>query len=227
MERKKLNIAIVADGTYPTAAYPLGMLGSADIIICCDASVLKLKGLAPNYIVGDMDTLDSQSQQLYKDIIHKSSCQQTNDQTKAFSFALGLIPEGTPAEIHIYGATGKREDHTLGNISLLLEYVKNCGKPQEPFGHIMQEGTTVDIITDHGIFTPHSAAFEHNTFAGQQISIFSLDSSVRIKSEGLLYPLNDVVFDFWWKASLNEAVGSKIKLEPDHPAPILLFCAYK
>ena len=66
MQNGKLDIAILADGNYPTAEYPLGLLLSADIVICCDASVLKLKGRTPDYIVGDMDTLPDEYKEKYK-----------------------------------------------------------------------------------------------------------------------------------------------------------------
>ena len=122
---KYKKIAILADGTYPRAQYPLEILAQADIVICCDASVEKLKGREPNFIVGDMDTLSPTLQEKYSDIIHKSSCQETNDLTKSFSFALGLISSAESGEINILGATGCREDHSLGNISLLAEYAKN------------------------------------------------------------------------------------------------------
>ena len=133
MQQKTLSIVILADGNYPTATYPLQLLKEADYVVCCDASVLKLQGISPSYIVGDMDTLSAGNAEKYKDIIHKSSCQETNDQTKAFSFALGLVPEGCCADIHILGTTGGREDHTLGNISLLMEYTKNTGRKIAPF----------------------------------------------------------------------------------------------
>lgn len=149
MQQKTLSIVILADGNYPSAAYPLQLLKEADYVVCCDASVLKLKGISPSYIVGDMDTLSASNAEKYTDIIYKSSCQETNDQTKAFSFALGLVPEGYSADIHILGTTGGREDHTLGNISLLMEYTKNTGKEIAPFNNIMKEGIKVEIGRAH------------------------------------------------------------------------------
>lgn len=226
MPQKKLDIAILADGCYPAAEYPLQLLHNADIIICCDASVLKLKGIAPDYIVGDMDTLDDFHKNLYKDIIRESSCQETNDQTKAFSFALGLVPEGSSADIHILGNTGGREDHTLGNLSLLMEYTCNMGKRIAPFNNLMHEGIKVDIVTDHGIFTPHYNSFTAPCHPGQQISIISFDKTLRIKSKGLRYPTDDAVFEFWWRGTLNEAEGDSFTLEFSHRAPVLLFMVY-
>ena len=226
MNREKKSIVILADGNYPVATYPLELLQKADFIICCDASVLKLKGVAPHYIVGDMDTLGAEYTEKYKDIIRKSNCQETNDQTKAFSCALGLGPPGTEADIHILGTTGGREDHTLGNISLLMEYTKNRGNAIAPFNNIMHEGINVDIVTDNGIFTPHYNSFEKGCRAGQQISIISFDNTIRIKSTGLRYPTDNATFEFWWSGTLNEAVGESFSLDFSHSAPVLLFMLY-
>ena len=74
MQKKKLDIAILADGNYPTADYPLGLLLNADIVICCDASVLKLKGRTPHYIVGDMDSLPQEYKEKYKNIFADFFC---------------------------------------------------------------------------------------------------------------------------------------------------------
>lgn len=226
MQKRRLSIVILADGNYPTAPYPLQLLENADYVVCCDASVLKLQGIAPSYIVGDMDTLSSEYAWKYKDIIHKSSCQETNDQTKAFSFALGLVPEGSCADIHILGTTGGREDHTLGNISLLMEYTKNTGKEIAPFNNLMHGGISVDIVTDHGVFTPHYNSFTRSCRPGQQISIISFDNTLRIKSDGLRYPTDNATFEFWWSGTLNESTGENFSLEFSHSAPVLLFMLY-
>ena len=226
MQNRRLSIVILADGNYPTAPYPLQLLENADYVVCCDASVLKLQRIAPSYIVGDMDTLSSEYAWKYKDIIHRSSCQETNDQTKAFSFALGLVPEECCADIHILGTTGGREDHTLGNISLLMEYTKNTGKRIAPFYNLMHGGISVDIVTDHGTFTPHYNSFTRSCRPGQQISIISFDNTLRIKSDGLRYPTDNATFEFWWSGTLNESTGENFSLEFSHSAPVLLFMLY-
>lgn len=218
-----MDIIILADGNFPTAEYPLELLHNADIIICCDAAVLKLHSRKPDYIVGDMDTLPDDEKVKYRDIIIKSSCQETNDQTKAFSFALGLVPEGKKANIHILGATGGREDHTLGNLSLLMEYTKNDSCPIPPFNNIMHKDINVEIVTDHGIFTPHYNTFTAESYPGQQISIISFDKNLRIRSKGLAYPTDDAIFEFWWRGTLNEALDCSFTLEFSHSAPVMLF----
>lgn len=217
------KIAILADGNYPTAKYPLQLLAQADIVICCDASVTKLKGREPDYIVGDMDTLDAALMKKYASIIHKSECQETNDLTKAFSFALSLVPQNCKGEIFILGATGCREDHSLGNISLLAEYSKNTGKAIAPFNNKMEENIKAIIVTDYGFFTPYNNSLELKVAIGTQISIFAFDNSLQIKSKGLLYPTDNVVFDMWWKATLNQTTQESFSLTFNHPSTILIY----
>lgn len=202
------DIAIVADGCFPTTEYPLSLLHKANTIICCDNSVIKLMQhttLMPDFIVGDIDTMSPGNRLRFKDIIREFPDQQTNDLTKAFRFALTLNPD----MIHILGATGNREDHTLGNISLLAGYAAEFGN--------------IEMVTDYGIFTAHSNTCTIECTPRQQVSIFAFDPTLKIKSEGLRYPTDNVVFDSWWKATLNQACSTEFTLSLSHPAMILVF----
>ncbi len=210
----KKRIVILADGCFPQTERPLSILHQADIIICCDGSILKLlryTNLQAHYIVGDMDTLDQENKQRFKEIIRHNPDQETNDQTKAFHFALTL----NPGHISILGATGGREDHTLGNISLLAEYSRETERMQSP--------PTVEIVTDYGTFSSYSDSCTIDSAIGDQISIFAFDPTLKIKSAGLKYPTDHVIFDSWWKATLNESVSEKVSLELSHPSRILIF----
>ena len=221
-----MNIVILCDGDFPKHSYPLSKLKNADIIICTDASVLSLTSSGinrvPNYIVGDMDTLAPNLQDIYKDIIIKCSCQETNDQTKAYSFALGLLDHCQDNCITFLGSTGKREDHTLGNISLLSDYgIK--GSSILPFGNIVPNSLEIEMISNYGIFKPYYNSIEIKSYNGKQISIFAFDNSLKIKSEGLLYKTDNVIFDLWWKVTLNEVTGNNYKLTFNHPSRIIRF----
>jgi thiamine pyrophosphokinase len=210
----KKHIVILADGSFPQTAYPLSLLHKADAIICCDGSILKLlkyTNLQADYIVGDMDTLDEENKRRFKDIIRHNPDQQTNDQTKAFHFALTL----NPSRISILGSTGGREDHTLGNISLLADYTREVEYlPFEP---------AIELVTDHGVFNAYSGSCTIESAPGQQVSIFAFDPTLKIKSAGLKYPTDSVTFDLWWKATLNESLSDKFSLELSHPSRILVF----
>lgn len=207
------NVAILANGDFPTAAEPLWVLRHAQKIICCDgaAQALLASGTVPYRIVGDMDSMPLQLQEQHKGIIVRVADQETNDLTKAFNYAVSLDPY--PESITILGASGKREDHTLGNISLLADYALRAHCP-------------VEMLTETGRF---AAVRDTSTFRvrkGTQISIFCFDNTQKIKSAGLKYPTDNVVFDSLWKATLNEAAEDKVTLTLDHPSSVLVFFAY-
>ncbi|MEA5005505.1 MAG: thiamine diphosphokinase [Rikenellaceae bacterium] len=188
---------ILADGDFPKHPEAVKLLRSASGVICCDGAAARLieHGVVPDAIVGDMDSLNSDFQQQYSEIIHCDPDQETNDLTKAFGYTLSLSPD----KIYILGATGLREDHTLGNISLLASYSEKSGIP-------------VEMYTDYGKFFCIEGETEIKMHMGDQISFFALDSKTRIISEGLKYPLREVIFDSWWKGTLNEASAEIVRL---------------
>ncbi len=187
---------ILADGTFPENDIPLGYLREAERIICCDGSAGNLvnAGMIPDAIVGDMDSLSDALKIRFSDRIYINKDQETNDLTKAVNWC----HESGFNDIIITGATGKREDHTIGNISLLAEYSKYL---------------KVVMVTDTGIFRPFDKTCKLESFKGQQISVFSIDPETVITSTGLRYPLTRKKLRNWWEATLNEATGDKFELE--------------
>lgn len=204
------HIAILAAGDFPSAEAPLNALREADLRICCDsaAEALVAAGMEPDRIVGDLDSLSAYFRTRYADIITHVEEQDDNDLTKAFHLALKL----NPARITIVGATGRREDHTLGNISLLLDYAREAACP-------------VEILTDYGRFTTIFNSSTLPSKPGQPVSIFAFDNSLKIKSAGLEYPTDEVRFDSLWKATLNKALSETFTLTLSHPCGVLLFFA--
>lgn len=207
----KLNhIVILADGDFPTAATALGALRHAQRVVCCDGAAAGMlrRGVVPDAIVGDMDSLDPELQERYADIIVRDCEQETNDLCKAFRYVLTL----NPTEITILGASGGREDHTLGNISHLIEFTAQAPCP-------------VQILTETGRFIAILGSATLRCVEGTQISIFAFDPTLKIKSAGLKYPTDSVIFDALWKATLNEASSSKVTLSFNHPSGVLIFLA--
>ena len=117
----KVDAVILANGEYPAAAPPLQILADAPYVICCDGGADEYirNGHIPNLIIGDGDSISEENRKKYGYLLHRISEQDTNDQTKAVNY---LLSQGK-RRIAIVGATGKREDHTLGNISLLMDYM--------------------------------------------------------------------------------------------------------
>ena len=194
---------------------------SADFTICCDGALVKYlrasKGIfgherRPDLVIGDMDTLPSAMQKKYSDIIIKEDEQEHNDQTKAVRWALNNIDD--IEHIYIIGATGGRLDHTIGNASLLMEYTRMFD--------LAGKGIIMESVTDEGTAFAINDTTEFDCGVGRQVSIFSPDNSLRIISSGLEYPTDEVVFDNWWKATLNRASADTVRLEFSHPSMALI-----
>ena len=213
------SIVILCDGEFPRKAYPLYLLDQADAVVCCDGAVLKYlrytrrrfgEERLPEAVVGDMDTLPKTWQErLSKLIVHESE-QDDNDQTKAMRYVLGRHPDVT--EIHILGATGRREDHTLGNLGLLMEYTRMFDLRK----------VRLEAVSDYSTAFPLTDSCELHVGKGRRVSLFSPDNTLTIRSEGLQWPTDAVVFDNWWPATLNRAVDDVVKLTFSHTSRALV-----
>ncbi len=213
------SVVIICDGKFPATEYPRYIIRTADFIICCDGALRKFLRASkaifgeerlPDLVIGDMDTLSASMQKKYAGIIVKEEEQEHNDQTKAVRWALNNLRD--ISSIHILGATGGRADHTIGNVSLLMEYTRMFD-----LGDI-----ALEMISDEGTFFPINDTTEFDCGTGRGISIFTPDNSLRIKSEGLEYPTDNVAFDNWWKATLNKASQDSVRLELSHKSIALI-----
>jgi thiamine pyrophosphokinase len=190
------DVVILAGGAYPSHPLPLALLAQAARVVCCDGAgdAYIAAGGTPTAIVGDGDSLSATTAHRFADRLFLDPLDQdTNDQTKAVRFC---VRQGW-RDLLIVGATGKREDHTLGNVSLLTEYM---------------DVAHVQSLTDYGIFTPANTPAAFEARAGMQVSIFNFGCGA-MAGEGLRYPLRP--FDNWWQGTLNEATSHRFVVHAD------------
>lgn len=207
------HYVIMAAGDFPVHPEPLKVLKEADVLVACDSAAAGLvkRNIAFDYVVGDMDSLGKEYQELLKEKMVRIREQDTNDLQKAFRFTNSLCVPGD--RITILGAAGKREDHTIANISLLTDFAK-----------VHPE---IRILTDTGIFFPVLCSGEFPSFPGQAISIFNPGSSrFLLNSEGLEYPLDHLELSKWWTASLNRALGKSFSLHIEGEGEVVIFAVY-
>lgn len=201
------NCVVVANGTFPQTALPLRLLREASVVIACDGAVQALHdaGITPTAIVGDLDSIQPCFRELYAGRIHIVEDQEINDLTKSVRFA----HQSGEKEVLILGATGLREDHTLGNISLLADYASLFDR--------------VEMLSDYGIFTPIRQTTTLDSRPGQQVSLFSLSPCSRITTSGLRWPINDRQLTAWWQGTLNEATGDSFTITLSPGSPVLIY----
>lgn len=195
------EIAVLADGDFPSGGVAGALLRNAAKVVCCDGAADAFVGWGgtPYAIVGDCDSLSDEMRARFAGILHCDRDQETNDLTKAVNFC---ISRGF-GNITILGATGKREDHTIGNISLLLEYV-HCAR--------------VRMVTGNGVFDPVLSDTFFESRAGQQVSVFTLSPETLITTVNLKYPLHEASLGSWWPGTLNQSPGGRFGIRTTGPA---------
>ncbi len=220
----KKSIVILADGGYPSGELAVSMLEGAEKVVCCDGAAQRYieRGGTPYAIVGDCDSLSDDLLAQFADIVHRDTGQQTNDLTKAVRFCLSSGFD----DIVILGATGRREDHTLGNISLLVDYcareISESVRKRIPGldGYFPDAQARIRMVTDYGAFEAISDDTFFESFAGEQVSIFTLAPQTLITTVGLAYPLEKASLTAWWQGTLNEAIGERFGIRTTGPAII-------
>ncbi len=202
----KFDAVVLANGDYPVAEAPLKILREAEFVACCDGAANEyiLRGGVPDVIVGDGDSLSEENRLRYGHLLHKIAEQDYNDLTKTVTYLASIGKRC----IAIVGATGKREDHTLGNISLLMTYA--------------QQDLTVRMFTDYGVFVPCCGTASFDCRKGQQVSIINF-GALNFSAVNLRYPLYE--FTNWWQGTLNECTSSSFTISAE--GQYLVFLNYE
>ena len=191
---------ILAAGDFPEkggAAWKL-LAGAARVVACDSAADAYRRVLRkwPDVIIGDLDSFSGTSCCC---TLVVSPDQNTNDLEKAMAYCAA---RGWRNPV-IVGATGKREDHTLGNVFRALAY-----------------GCT--IVTDLGRFIPVRGKATLKVREGAAVSIFAPDPKTCMTSRGLEWPLDDVRFKNLYCATLNRATATRIALTSTHPVTVYI-----
>jgi len=196
---KHFDAVIIGNGSFPRSKKVRNLIDKIKIRVCCDggANTFIAEGYKPDLIVGDGDSLTPENKEKYASVFIQIPEQETNDQTKAVKQTIPFLKRKyniIHPRILIVGATGKREDHTLGNISLLATYMKLAD---------------IFMVSDYGYFEAVDCRGQWTLPVGHEISVFNINAT-DFKSSGLQYPLYD--FDQLWQGTLNKNVSENVSI---------------
>ena len=198
---------ILANGDIPSHSEAYKLLNNAEHIVCCDGAVSHLKqlGFVPEIIVGDMDSISETDYIEFKDRIYIDASEEYNDLQKALKLCLSRGWN----EITILGGFGKREDHSIANLSIMHSYSVNMNQD-------ITKETRIRMVTNFGVFTPIFNTTAFDSFSGQQVSVFPISKGTKLTFQGLKYPVVERIFDYLWEGSLNEAIGDQFTIQFDN-----------
>ena len=155
--------------------YP-DMQNNGNVVICADGGYFHAKKLKiiPQFLVGDMDSIDEKTEDFSGMEIICCPCEK--DYTDG-QFAVELAIKSGCEKITLFGALGGRFDHQIGNL-LLLKTIQSGGAT----GEIIDSNCKILLVNEF-------ARFECGGY--RYISFVPLSENVNgITLTGLKYPLN-------------------------------------
>lgn len=190
-------ILVLCDGNPPVTPLFRQCLTDAHYFIAADggADIASKLGATPDIVIGDLDTFKPTGDEPFE--IIRDPGQETNDLEKALKLA--LEKQGT--HIQILGATGKRLDHTLKNLSVLKQ-----------FNNLFEEIVIKDNFGNTFLIEP---GFSATLPIGTQISLFPLSGKVTgITTSGLQFPLkNESLENGVRDGTSNKTISNTIRID--------------
>lgn len=194
------DVVILAAGDFPYGEVAHALLVGAREVICCDGAAEEFcaTGAEPVAVVGDFDSLSEELRTRLADILHHRPDQDVNDLWKALTLAI----ERGARRVTVLGAFGRREDHSIGNLMLCAARMNEV---------------EIQMVGDRGVFSfiDNDSTFE--SFAGEQVSLFTLSPTTEISTIGLRYEPPQNRLSAMWQGVSNESLGAEFTIRTNAP----------
>ena len=169
---RSTRTCIFLNGVPPIKKVIKHFVGEGDKIISADGAYnyLKKYGIKPDLLIGDMDSVSEIPQDKSIEILQLRD-QDSNDLEKALEYCL----QHDLRKIRIFGATGKRLDHSIINLATLSSYSNLL---------------SIEVISneDHLYFlTPGEYGFTGKR--GQRFSLLAIHSADELTVIGARYSM--------------------------------------
>lgn len=170
-------------------------------LICADggADTAKKLGIVPDFIIGDLDSIEANTLKFLEDKTEVIQIKRQNDTDveKCLKFAI----KKKFSEAVLLGAIGDRLDHSFCNLGIVIKF----------FDRIK-----VKIISDKSLLVPYSGNVQLATVKGETISLYGFNDDTKITSMGLKYPLKQTALPFGKRESTSNAANKEsIQLKID------------
>jgi thiamine pyrophosphokinase len=167
-------------------------------LICADGgadSALKMQ-LIPDVIIGDLDSISSQTLKKFRNTskIIRLKGQNDTDVEKCLKYAIRKKYE----EALLVGVTGNRLDHTFCNLGIVLKFFPKIN---------------ISLIAEDSYLKPFRGSIKIKTFPGETMSLYGFNKKTLIESKGLKYRLKNIPLPFGERESTsNIANGDEVEL---------------
>jgi thiamine pyrophosphokinase len=165
------------------------------VLIVTDGAVSHARkwGLKPDILIGDFDSVSEADRADHQEMqwLHRPS-EEIGDLEKSLMYC---VDQGFNS-IMVMGFTGRRIDHTLGNISVMIRYYNKLNMTcHTPFGELF-------IVQDSS---------QWRTWQGQPVSLIPFGKADGVKTHGLKFPLKGETLALGMReGTSNEALGESV-----------------
>ncbi len=188
-----MNRAVLFISGQPPAKLP--DLNIFDKIYCTDQAYFYLysKKIKPDVISGDFDNFDLKIIEDGIEVIETPDQDYTD-----FEKALKILIERGFEEVHVYGGSGREQDHYLGNLSVACKY---------------REKLSIIFFDDYSYYFFAEKETQLQGYKDRMISLYPFPVTRGITTEGLKYPLNDEGLIITGRIGIrNTAVDDVVKI---------------
>jgi len=169
-----------------------------DTLLCADGgadSALRL-GLTPDFIIGDLDSISKEAIKKFKSTLKILQYKRQNDTDVEKCLKFVII--NNFEEALLIGVTGKRLDHTICNLGIVLKFFSKI---------------KLSLVAENSYLKPYTGDVRLKTQEGEIISLYGFDNRTKITSKGLKYPLKNISLPFGEKESTsNVSTSNSVQL---------------
>ncbi|WP_352419964.1 thiamine diphosphokinase [Proteiniborus sp.] len=172
---------------------------NADIVICADGGARHLfsENLTPDFIIGDLDSLDLEILNRFKRVgvgLQKHSTHKDKTDTE---LSIEYAIEKGANDIVLLGAIGSRLDHSMANIMLLYKFIN--------------QNINITVIDSHNEVFITKDLLRLNNKEDSFISIIPLINS-KVSLQGFEYDTNCVDFNIGSTLGISNAIKDEVGL---------------
>jgi thiamine pyrophosphokinase len=194
---------VIANGEPPRKQLLQSLLRECNVVICADGganTAFKFK-IQPDAIVGDMDSIHAEALVKFRKVhTFEDRDDESTDLEKALSWAIGHKYD----HIAVVGASGKRLDHTIGNLSVLAKFYPDA---------------VIRVVDDVGEVTYIGRELTFDAKLGDVVSLIPLSRCEGITTHGLRYVLDDEALELGVREGTSNVVTDSavsIKVRKGH-----------
>lgn len=175
MRRNPRRALLLCNGEPPSRTLARKLAADCGYVVAADggANIARRFGIRLRAIVGDLDSISPATKKHFRSsLILRIRRQDNTDLEKGLDF---IVAQGY-RKVVIAGATGRRLDFTLANLSVLWSYV---------------DRVEIEVVGDGWLAIPVQGKLTRRARPGTTVSIIPFGRCHGVTLRGLRYPLRD------------------------------------